>query len=182
MNLSALVGTEVLISCKTLCAYPTIAANGSYVYVSWTPPAPSKGGQAIYFTTGFNNGASVSFNTPVDIAPLTDKSWHEQEMAAWGNNVVVIWDSGSVSYTVSHDNGGSFSAHTNIDQTLAYPPLQSLGSLTLRYTGTTYMLSGRTIHWKVPGIHQEQHRWWDTFGTVYDLSKGTTEGLGSLTW
>ena len=111
MNLSALTGREISLTCKTLCAYPTIAANGSYVYVSWTQQAPSKGGQAIYFTTSSDNGGS--FNNPIDIAPLDNQNWHEQEMASWGNNVAVIWDSRSVYYTISHDNGATLGSDQN---------------------------------------------------------------------
>ena len=61
-NLSKLAGTEVTCPGNTgtgLCAQPTIAASGSYVYVSWTQQGSTKKGDAIYFTTSSNNGGII---------------------------------------------------------------------------------------------------------------------------
>ena len=41
-NLSALAGTEVLASCHTLCAYPTIAGNGSLRVCFLDPAGPQE--------------------------------------------------------------------------------------------------------------------------------------------
>jgi hypothetical protein len=176
-NLSALTGREVLASCKTLCAYPTIAVNGTYVYVSWTQQAPSKGGQAIYFTTSNNFGATGSFNTPVDIAPLTNQAWHEQEMAAWGNDVAVFWDSGSVFFTVSHNNGASFTSHTNIDQNFSTSSKsKSREPHVSIYGKNVYAVWEDNSLGKYQAFIKSSINGGDTFGPIVDLSKGTNGG------
>ena len=110
-NLSALTGAEVTCAGNTgtgLCAQPTIAATGKYVYVSWTQQARTGSGTNVYLATSSNNGAS--FGKPIDIG--SQKGAHEQEMVAWGSNVAVTYDTGNVYVSVSHNNGATFSAQS----------------------------------------------------------------------
>jgi hypothetical protein len=109
-------------TCGTLCGDPTIAANGTNVYVTWTD-SNSVGGQTIMFDSSADYGKTWA--GPVSMRPTDTGNPHEQEMAAWGNNVYVTWDDTqdagngpleNAFFTVSHNNGGSIYSGTNVVQ------------------------------------------------------------------
>jgi hypothetical protein len=167
-NLSKLAGTEV--TCKGLCAQPTIAANGTNVYVAWAQQAVKGGtGSEIYFVASSDNGASFGTH----FALTTIKGSHEQEMASWGNNVYLTWDTGATTYfAVSHNNGASFSA------------AQSLGTSTGRARESHLAAWGTHVYlvWEDNSVGKYQafirtsSDSGDSFGAVIDLSKGTNGG------
>src|SRR5579872_3139389 len=102
-------------TCSLLCGDPTIAVNGTWVYVAWVEQH-AIGGETVMFDSSKNNGKTWS--GPVDLQPNDPNTPHEQEMAAWGNDVYITWDDHSSFFTVSHNNGMSIYGGTNVIQNL----------------------------------------------------------------
>jgi hypothetical protein len=94
-------------TCSLLCGDPTIAVNGTDVYVAWVQQH-AIGGETIMFDSSTNNGKT--WTGPVDMLPTDPNTPHEQEMAAWGKDVYITWDDHSTFFTVSHNNGTSIYA------------------------------------------------------------------------
>jgi len=103
---------------------PSVAANGSYIYVAWddyTPVSGSGSDAEVWLRVSSNNGGS--FGPAVRISTNTYASLFPS-VAAYGSYVYVAWEdytpvSGSGSapeiwLRVSSDNGGSFGPATRI--------------------------------------------------------------------
>ena len=111
-----LTTTDINQNCSLLCGDPTIAANGTWVYISWVEQHNNgSADQGIFFDSSNNNG--TSFRGAIDLGPFDASSSHEQEMAAWGNDIYLTWDdthfgnaglSETSYFTVSHNNGATF--------------------------------------------------------------------------
>jgi hypothetical protein len=105
-------------------SYPKIAAYANEVYIVWNigiigdtngsnNPNNNNPNNGIFFTKSFDSGNSFSNLTRLN----TDwNSIGESQVAAYGNNVYVVWGGdpdhkvpGNLFYTTSSDNGVSFS-------------------------------------------------------------------------
>jgi hypothetical protein len=106
-------------------SYPKIAAYANEVHIVWNIGIiggandynPNNG---IFFTKSFDNGNTFSNLTRLN------KDWNsigESQVAAYGNNVYVVWGGdpdhkvpGNLFYTTSSDNGISFSLPTSLTE------------------------------------------------------------------
>jgi hypothetical protein len=71
--------------------YPVIASNGTNVYVAWTQSLTSGGNSEIFVASSNNNGGS--FNTEELSINQTSYTSDIPYVAAYGNDVYVIWHS-----------------------------------------------------------------------------------------
>jgi hypothetical protein len=124
-NNGASFGSALRITTNTyVSVYPSVAANGSYVYVAWednTPVSGSGGLYEIWLRVSSNYGAS--FGSAIRITTNTGNSLYPS-VAAVGNYVYVAWDddtpvSGSYGQAeiwmrVSSNNGASFGSAIRI--------------------------------------------------------------------
>jgi len=135
-------GSPIRISTNTYVSVnPSVACNGSYVYIAWedyTPVSGSGTDAEIWMRVSSNNGAA--FGSPIRIS--TNIYWSAfPSIAAYGSYVYVAWEdytpvSGSGGYPeiwmrVSSNNGASFGSpiriSTNTYDSL-YPSVAASGS------------------------------------------------------
>jgi len=124
-NNGASFGSPIRISTNTYYSgCPSVAANGSYVYVAWmddTPVSGSGGTYEVWMRVSSNNGAS--FGSPIRITTNTGSS-AGPSVAAYGSYVYVAWmddtpvsGSGSkpeIWMRISVNNGASFGSPIRI--------------------------------------------------------------------
>jgi hypothetical protein len=141
-NSGASFGSPIRLSSNAyMSLYPSVAASGSYVYVTWqdhTPVVGSGGAPEVWMRVSSNNGAS--FGSAVRMSTNAYDSDYPR-VAASGSNVYVVWmddtpvtGSGGhfeVWLRVSSNNGASFGSairiSTNTGQS-EYPSLAFSGS------------------------------------------------------
>jgi len=97
-------GSPIRISANTYPSIvPSVAADGTYVYVAWhdsTPVSGSGGNYEVWLRVSSNNGGS--FGSPIRISTNTYGSSYSS-VAAYGSYVYVAWED----YTPVSGSGGS---------------------------------------------------------------------------
>jgi hypothetical protein len=95
--------------------HPQLSASESSVYAVWADNTP--GNREVFFSMSTDNG--TSFGPPLNLSNDASDS-HNQEMAAFGDNVYVIWldrdeqENTSILFRASNDGGATFSKTTSI--------------------------------------------------------------------
>jgi hypothetical protein len=94
---------------------PQISSEVNNVYVVWEDTTP--GNFDIFFAVSNDNGQT--FSTPINLSNNAGVS-DNQQISSEGNNVYVVWDdgplggNGEILFTVSNDNGQTFSTPINL--------------------------------------------------------------------
>lgn len=88
--------------------HPQLSAYGSNVYAAWADNTP--GNREVLFARSTDGG--TSFENARNLSNNTSDS-HNQEMAAFGDNVYVVWierdgEKNSVRFSASRDDGATF--------------------------------------------------------------------------
>lgn len=84
--------------------HPQIAVSGNNVYVVWIDN--TSGNREIYFVRSTDGGAT--YDNIINLS-MDTKDSHNQEIAAFGDNVYVVWtDSSKILFKASTDRGATF--------------------------------------------------------------------------
>lgn len=95
--------------------HPQLSAYGSNIYAAWANNTP--GNREVLFARSTDNG--TSFENARNLSNNTSNS-HNQEMAAFANNVYIVWadqdgqENTNILFRTSNDAGATFSKTTNI--------------------------------------------------------------------
>ncbi|MHB8567693.1 MAG: sialidase family protein [Nitrososphaerales archaeon] len=92
-------------TCNTvvICGQPTVSGFGTDVYVSWTEQSSTNDIQTSLFVASASYGASGSWTAVQNLG--NGGGSHEQEIAAYGPNVYVVYDGAQDYIQVSHNYG-----------------------------------------------------------------------------
>ncbi len=129
--------------------HPQLSASGSSVYAVWADNTP--GNREVLFSRSADNG--TTFSDALNLSNDPSDS-HNQEMAAFGDNVYVIWldrdeqENTSILFRASSDGGATF------DETISIGGQASVGSFP-----------------KVTAYRDDVYVAWNVIG------KGTNDGL-----
>jgi len=146
-----------------------VAASGGYVYVSWMDSA-TNGSQYIFLVA--SNNAGASFSSPVKLNIVPAYTHGEDESAAVGPYVYVVWD--SVYFTVSSDYGQSWSTPIQLKpSTCVFPcsgrePMISAVGSDVYVTFPMGGLGGTSTYSTIVNVSHDHGSTW----TQTDLSKG----------